>query len=128
MPRSIEVTYVKPAAIGAVAVAFLIAGCATVPAPNEQLAVARAAVVDAEGAGAASYASIDLKNAHDKLDAANVAFGARDYENARRLADEASADANLAAVRARSVKAERAVAEVRESIRVLREEVARNAQ
>lgn len=111
--------------VGLMATVFL-AACATVPPPNEQMAVARAAVADAESSGAANYAAIDLRNAHDRLDAANAALGAREYDKARRLADEAEADANLAATRARSAKAERAVVEVRESLRVLREELARN--
>jgi hypothetical protein len=102
-----------------------IAGCATTPPPNEQMAVARTAVADAVSAGAADYASVDLRNAQDELDRANTAMGARDYDRAQRLAESAEADANLAATRARSAKSQRAVAEVKESIRVLREELAR---
>jgi hypothetical protein len=102
-----------------------LAGCATLPPPSEQMAVTRTAVADAESAGAAEYASVDLRAAQDKLAEANVAMGARDYERAKRLAEESEADANVAAVRARSAKAQRAVAEVQESIRVLREELAR---
>jgi hypothetical protein len=102
-----------------------IAGCATTPPPSEQMAVARTAVADAVSAGAADYASVDLRSAQDELDRANTAMGARDYDRAQRLAESAEADANLAATRARSAKAQRAVAEVKESIRVLREELAR---
>jgi len=89
------------------------------------MAVARTAVADAVSAGAADYASVDLRSAQDELDRANTAMGARDYDRAQRLAESAEADANLAATRARSAKAQRAVAEVKESIRVLREELAR---
>jgi len=116
----------SPAAVALLGLTLLgIAGCATTPPPNEQMAVARTAVADAVSAGAADYASVDLRNAQDELDRANTAMGARDYERAQRLAESAEADANLAATRARSAKSQRAVAEVKESIRVLREELAR---
>lgn len=116
----------SPSGFALAALAFIgLAGCATTPPPNEQMAVTRAAVADAVSAGAGDYASVDLRNAQDELDRANVAMGARDYERAKRLAESSEADANLAATRARSAKAQRAVAEVQESIRVLREELAR---
>ena len=109
-------------AAAAVAV-ILAAGCATTPPPVDRIAVARAAVADAESAGAPNYDAIDIKNARDKLDTASLALAAHDNDKARRYADEAEADANLAATRARSLKAERAVAEVRASLRALREEI-----
>jgi hypothetical protein len=112
----------------AVVAALLGTACATVPPPTEQMAVTRAAVADADSAGGGTYAAVELQNAHQRLDAANVAMGARDYDNARRYAEEAEADANLAATQARSAQAQRAVAELRESLRVLREEMVRTGQ
>jgi hypothetical protein len=112
------------AAVGAVTV--LLAGCATAPAPREQMAVARTAVADADAAGAARYDAIDINRAHEKLNAATLALGARDYDQARRYAEEAEVDANLAATRTRSAKTQNAVAEVRESLRALRAEISRS--
>ena len=112
--------------IAAGAAAVFIAGCATTPAPTEQMAVARAAIADADASGAAAYDAVDIRNAHEKLDAATVALGAHDYDKARRYAEEAEADANLAATRSRSLKTQRAVAEVRESLRALRAEISRS--
>jgi hypothetical protein len=109
----------------AASVCLVIAGCATTSAPTDQMAVTRSAVADAVSAGAPEYAPIALKNAQDKLDAANVAMGSKDYDAARNLSEEAEADANLAAARARSIKAQRAAAEVQESIRALQDELAR---
>ena len=109
----------------AAALACSAAGCATPNAPTDQMAVTRRAVADAVSAGAPEYAPVALKDAQDKLDAANVAMGSRDYDAARSLAEEAEADANLAAARARSVKAQRAAAEVQESIRALQDELVR---
>lgn len=108
------------------ATTLLIAACATTPAPTAQMAVARAAVADADAAGAATYDAIDIRNAHDRLDAATAALGANDYERARRYAEEAEADANLAATRSRSAKTQQAVAELRESLRALRAEISRS--
>jgi len=116
---------VLPGTSVAVASMALVAACASVPPPTEQMAVSRAAVGDAVSAGAADYAAIDLRNAQIKLDAAGAAINSRDYEQARRYAEEAEVDAKLAATRARSAKAQRAVAEVNESLRVLRDELAR---
>lgn len=103
------------------------AGCATLygPAPTEAMAVANAAMSDAAGAGASQYAATDYRNAQRKLDRAHDALAARDYQAARNLAEEAAADAKLAAARARSAKAERAAAEVQAGIRALRDEIAR---
>ncbi len=112
------------AAAGTVTV--LLAGCATAPAPREQMAVARTAVADADAAGATRYDAIDLNRAHDKLNAATLALGAHDYDQAHRYAEEAEVDANLAATRTRSAKTQNAVAEVRESLRALRAEISRS--
>ena len=111
------------ASVAAGAAIALTAACATTPAPTDQMAVARAAVADAEAAG---YDTVDLKNAHDKLDAATFALGAHDYDQARRYAEEAEADANLAATRTRTAKTQLAVAELRENLRALRAQIRRS--
>jgi len=89
-----------------------LAACATSPAPTEQVAVARAAIADATAAGGGEYSPAQLRNAQDKLARAQRAMADQDNARARALAEEAEVDARLAAARARSVKAQRAVAEV----------------
>lgn len=114
---------------GAIALCAFATGCATYgPAPTEELAVANAALSDAVGAGAPEYAATDYRNAQRKLDRARSALAAGDNTAARYLAEEAAADAKLAATRARSAKSVRAAAEVQAGIRALREEIARTAQ
>ncbi|HEY3531804.1 MAG TPA: DUF4398 domain-containing protein [Casimicrobiaceae bacterium] len=117
-------------ALAAGSVALLASGCVTVatPAPSSQLAVARAAVADAQSAGAATYDSTDLRNAQRKLDRAHDEVAQGDYATARALAEEAEVDARLAATRARSDKATQAAAQLQASIRALEDEIARNAQ
>jgi len=97
-------------------------------APTEQMAVASAAVADAVSAGGAEYAPGALVVAQNKLERGNAAIAAREYDDARRLAEEAEVDARLAAVIARSKKAQRAVAEVELGIQALRDEIARNVR
>ncbi len=102
----------------------LLSACASTPAPSAELAVGRAAVERATGAAAAE-APVELASARDKITRANAAFAKEDYGQARRLATEAEADATLAEAQSRSVRSGRALAEVREGIRMLRDEMTR---
>jgi len=107
------------------AFACLMVGCASVPPPTEQMAVSRARIEDAERAGAPALASVAFSDAQRKLDAARAAMAAGDNRDARRLAEEAEVDAQVAAERARAANADRAYAEVQRSIEALRDELAR---
>ena len=104
---------------------FLMAACAGVPAPTEQMALSTAAVTRAAGAGGTETAPAEMQMARDKLDRAKLAMTKEDYDSARGLAEEAQVDAQLAEAKARSGKAGKAAAELQESIRVLREELSR---
>jgi len=92
------------------------------------MAVAGAAVSDAASAGGAEFAPGAFVVARDKLERGAAAMKAREYDDARRLGEEAEVDARLAAVIARSAKAQRAVAEVQAGIQALKDEIARNAR
>lgn len=113
--------------VAAVAV-ILIAGCASTPAPNEQMAVSRAAISDASSAGANEFAPLEFKSAVDKMDAAERAMAKKDYELAGKLAEQAQADAQLAVAVTRTAKANKAANTVQESNRVLRDEIERKAK
>jgi hypothetical protein len=117
----------RGAAVATAFAALVIAGgaVAAAPEPVESMAVARAAISDAVSAGSPELAPIALRNAQDKLDRANAALSSGRNRDARHLAEEAEADARLAAATARAAKAERAVAEVQASLSALRDEVAR---
>ncbi|MDD4928318.1 MAG: DUF4398 domain-containing protein [Gallionella sp.] len=113
----------------AIATAIFMTGCAstpTTPAPVEQMAVSRAAVNTASSAGASEFAPIQLKSAIDKMDTAERAMGAKNYGLARQMAEQAQVDAQLAAAAARAGKAQKASDALRESNRVLRNELDRN--
>jgi Domain of unknown function (DUF4398) len=108
--------------------AVLITGCASMPAPTEQMAVSRAAVSNAASAGGGEFAPQQLKSAMDKMDAAQRAMLAEDYVLARQLAEQAQVDAQLATAVARSAKARKAAEELQESSRVLRQEIDRKSK
>ena len=103
---------------------LLLSACASTPPPSAELAVGRAAVERAAGPAAAD-APLEMAAAREKISRANAAFAKEDYVQARQLATEAEADATLAEARSRSLRSTRALTEVREGIRMLREEMAR---
>jgi hypothetical protein len=111
----------------ALAAALLQVGCASFPPPNEQLAVATAAVDNAARAGAAELAPAELSTARDKLARANASMIEEKYERAQMLAEAALVDARLAEARARHATAARAALAVRDGNRVLRQEIDRGA-
>lgn len=107
---------------------ILLFGCASIPAPTEQLAVSKAAVANAGSAGGNEYAPIALRSAMDKMDAAQRAMTQEDYLLARRLAEEAQLDAQLASATVDAAKAKQAVSALQEDNRILRQEIDRVAQ
>lgn len=112
------------AAVAALAIVTL-AGCAsTGDLPREEMAVARAAVDRAAGPAGAD-APVEVSQAREKLERATAAVARKDYDVARRLAEQAEVDANLAEAKSHSARSDRALQEVREGIRQLREEIAR---
>lgn len=109
----------------ALAAVVLMAGCANTSAPIEQMAVSRAAVSNAMSAGGNQYAPVQFRSASEKLEAAERAMEAKDYELALRLAEQAEVDAKLSAEMARSAKAQKAADALQDDIRVLRQEIER---
>jgi hypothetical protein len=111
-----------------VAAAVITAACASVPPPIEQMAVSRAALNNANSAGANEFAPIQLKSAMEKMDGAERAMTEKDYSLARQLAEEAEVNAKLAGLTARSVKAQKAADAIQEDSRVLRNEIDRKTK
>jgi Domain of unknown function (DUF4398) len=93
-----------------------ITACTSAPAPIDALAAADLAVRKAE-VTAATDAGLELRQARAKLDAAALAMQADQPEAARRLAEQALVDAQVAEARARAEIALRTVAEMRQRIR-----------
>ncbi len=126
-----KINYLKshPLMLGiSVAAAIYVTGCASIPAPTEQMAVSKMAVTNASSAGGNEFAPLQLKSAMEKMDAAEQAMNQEKYVLARRLAEQAQVDAQLAAATARSAKAQKAVEVLQEGNSVLRQELNRKAQ
>ena len=106
--------------------AVLLGACASQgKAPVADLAIARTSVAQAEVAGAAQYAPVEFAAARDKLARAEAAMRNERYDDARRLTDEAAADADVAERAARAAKSARAAQELERSNAVLGNELNR---
>lgn len=106
----------------------VLAGCAVrAPAPEKQVTLATQSIAQAESSGAVEFAPVELRAAREKLSQAKLAMDQEENLKAKRLADEAMVDANLAEAKARSAKAQKVVEELQESIRVLQEEMNRKS-
>jgi hypothetical protein len=102
-----------------------VGACASVPAPTEQLAVARSMLSQAQSAGATQHAPVELNAARTKLDQAEEAMRREDHERARQLAEQAEVDARLAWTKSDTARSQRAAAEVQQGIEVLKQELQR---
>lgn len=114
-----------PLAASAVALALLF-GCSSMKTPaTADVAVSKAAVDSAAGAGGAEFAPLEMASAREKMAAAQKAMDNKDYKLAALLANQAQADAKLAQGKANSAKSQAAADAMQDSVRVLREELDR---
>nr|WP_315224064.1 DUF4398 domain-containing protein [uncultured Albidiferax sp.] len=112
-------------ALSATALALLV-GCSSMKTPaTANVAVSKAAVDSAVGAGGAEFAPLEMDSARTKMAAANKAMADKDYKLAATLATEAQADAKLAQGKANNAKAQAAADALQDNLRVLREELDR---
>jgi hypothetical protein len=96
-----------------------LAACASIPAPVQDVAEAERAVQAAADAGAGTVAPAEFATARGKLEAAKSALQAQQHLKARRLAEQALVDAELAQVTAEAEAGGRATTEIRAQIRDL---------
>ncbi len=97
--------------------------CANTPAPVGSVAKAETAVEQAREAKADQHAPLLLRRAAQKADEARAALKREEHVQARRLAEEAQVDAELAQQTALSVRAQQAATELRNSLDLLRREL-----
>lgn len=105
--------------------ASLALACASLPPPTQTLAQAELAVREAEQANAREHASLELYQATEKLQTARRAMANEDYVIARRLAEEALVQAQLAEQKAQTARAEQTAQELEETIAALRYQTGR---
>jgi hypothetical protein len=101
------------------------AAFAAKPAPTTNLQAAQQAISNAERVDAASLAPVELGQARAKLSAAEKAVAEKEMIVAAQLADEARADAELAAARTGAAKAKAVNADLKKNIATLEEEMQR---
>jgi Domain of unknown function (DUF4398) len=115
-----------PATWPAIAASILIlSACASGTAPKAELGAAEAAVAEADRAGAAARAPVELNNARSKLQRAQDAASRNKHDEAARLAREAEVDAQLASAKSQSAAANTALTQIRQGTSTLQEEVQR---
>ncbi len=104
-------------------------GCSSLKTPaTADVAVSRAAVDNAAGAGAQELAPLEMNSAREKMARANKAMAEEDYEQARDLAAQAQVDAKLAQGKANSAKAQASADALQDDLRVLRDELERSGK
>jgi predicted S18 family serine protease len=102
---------------------LLTSGCATNGPLPEKMVQADQAIRKAAESNATLNAPAELNAAEGKLTQAREAAYKRDYDDAARLAEEASIDAEYARYKAATEKTRKRAEELRENIKVLRQEV-----
>ena len=108
------------------AVLVFAAACASAPPiPSANLQAAQLSISNAERVGAATHASAELAEARDKMSAANHAVDEKKMVTAGQLADQARAEAELAAARSDAVKADLVNKDMKRSTETLIEEMQR---
>jgi hypothetical protein len=122
LPRAVSSAAVVSAAL------LLVACASPAPAPVEALTHARAALTQAEAAGANQLAPVELLSAREKLNKADTAVREQRFADARRLADEATVDAQLAERTARVQRARQATTEMQRSNATLEAEINRSSK
>lgn len=110
------------------ALALALGACATLPPPTEQLSAARAAIESADVSGAAKSAPVELTQAREKMNAAELAVRDNNSERARRLAEQAQVDAQLAQAKASTARSQEGLSQAEAAVRSLREETNRAVQ
>src|SRR5262245_8652393 len=107
------------------AVTLFVAACASIPPPNEQMAASRTAIESAEVAGANKTAPVEIAQAREKFTAAQLAANNGDNERARRFAEQALVDAQLAQAKASTAHSREGLEQAENAMRSLREETDR---
>jgi len=111
-------------------VLFVATACSTVSPPTTQIATAEAAIRQAESVGAVESAPLSMRVAREKLDEAKALVDSGDNDHlsrAKRLAEDATVEAQLAEQTARTASVTKARDEAQETIDAMRREAGLDA-
>ena len=109
--------------VSVVVVAAALSACASAPIPEQQISLSKEAVNRAVSADATQYAPLEMKAAQDKMFLMERTLGEKNYPQAKLLAEQIEADANLAERKARAVKWQKQLTDARSGIQVLKQEM-----
>ena len=102
-----------------------VTGCSSARPPEAAVAQAELAVRQAAESKAPEYAPSEFRSAQEKTLGAQRAMSDEEYDQARRLAEQAITDAQLAQARANAAAAQKNSEEARKTIDALRNEANR---
>ncbi len=108
-------------------ISLLLMGCSSAP-PKDALSQAELTIQEAERAGSSQYEPELLSSARTKLNRANEKVDEDEHEEARRLAEEATAEAALASAKAEAAKEAKQADEMRKAIEALKQETSRASE
>ena len=128
IPMRIKLSRLTKSVAAFAATAVVLAACASNPAADEKIAVAKASLQRAEGSGAPEFAPVELASARDKLARAEKANTDRNLQPATLLAEQANIDAELAEANAQQQRSHKAAMEFDTSMQTLRQESTRSSQ
>jgi hypothetical protein len=102
-------------------------GCSSAP-PKESISQAETAIQNADRAGASQYDPQLLSSARTKLSRAQKNMDDEENDEARRMAEEAFAEAVLANAKAEAAKQAEQANEMKKAIEALRQETSRQSE
>jgi len=114
--------------VAAMAATVCLMACASNPAADEQIAVAKESVTRAEQSGAPQAAPTELASARDKLAQAEKANASHTLPLATQLAEQANVDAQVAEATALQQRSHKAAMDFDASMQTLQQESQRNSQ
>jgi len=111
-----------------ITLAGMLSACASsnIPKPTDTVAKAETNISQAEQVDAGDYAPLEIREAKKKVGEAQELMNDENYADAKRKAEKAMVDAELAEVKSRSAKAQNAVKQLKKSINTLKKEIKRN--
>lgn len=112
--------------VSAALISWLVVGCGSAP-PKDVLSQAEVAIQNAERAGTSQYEPELLSSARTKLKRANKKAD-DDNEEARRMAEEAIVEANLATAKAEAAKEAKQADDMKKAIEALKQEASRQSE
>lgn len=102
---------------------LILSACGSAPKPLPQIASAKTAIAAAEKIQASKYAIVELDRAQNKLILAEKTMQKGNNEEARRLAEQALAEAEYASAKTVATRVTTGAKEMEDSIHILKQQM-----